>query len=85
MGHKSLKALRIYERTATEQHQMVSNILSSDKENYQVACTVSQVSTSSPAISPVVTTAVILEFGLSSLFQAATICGVTFLVNPIPM
>ena len=29
-GHRSTKALRVYKRTTLEQHQAVSNILSSD-------------------------------------------------------
>lgn len=35
-GHRSLEALRVYERTNTQQHQMVSNILSAPSENTQI-------------------------------------------------
>ena len=33
-GHRSLEALRIYERSDSQQHQAVSNILSSSSDNY---------------------------------------------------
>ena len=35
-GHRSLEALRIYKRTNTQQHQMVSSILSAPFENTHV-------------------------------------------------
>ena len=32
-GHQSLKALRVYERSTTEQHKAVSTLFSSEKES----------------------------------------------------
>ena len=55
-GHRSTKALRVYERTTLEQHQAVSNILSYSKQSFnneiQVVQSQNQTSSSTISVSP---------------------------------